>query len=475
MDFESILRILRRGWLVVLLATVAGGGAGWGLAALQQPTYEATTSLYVAVPGASNSSEVAQGGSAAEQRVQSFANVAVSSRVLQSVIDDLRLDTTPKQLAEHVAATTPIDSVLVNVTVTDADPRLAADIANGIGASLASVVTTELEEPIGGESPFRISTIEPAVTPDAPASPNLLVNVLGGVAAGLIAGLAGAALRAALDNRPQGRADVETLTGAATVGEIPFEKAVREDPLVLRSRPESPSSEAFRRFRMNLQFLEIGRASRSFVVTSSIPGEGKTTTVANLALSLAESGLNVALVDADLRRPRIAEVMGVEGGAGLTDVLIGRLELEDAVQPWGRDGLVVLPSGSLPPNATELVGSEAMRAVVQELERRHEVVLIDAPPLLPVTDAAALTKLTGGALLVVSMRRTTRRQIEQARAVLADVGCAPVGFVMTMLSGRKKSAYDYRYDPRSDRPESAPVERGRRSASDTTDRSALVR
>lgn len=449
MDFESIIRILRRGWLVLLAATLVGGAGGWVLAAVQEPTYQASTSLYVSVPGAANSSELAQGGTAAEQKVQSFANVAVSARVLRPVIEDLGIDTTPERLAKRVSAQSPIDSVLVNVTVSDDDPEGAAAIANGIGTSLAHVVTDELEEPVEGTSPFRISTIEPAVAPTTTSSPKPVANVAGGLAIGLLLGFAIAALRATLDNRLDSRADVESISGAPAVGEIPYDKSMRQDPLILRGEPTSPGAETFRRLRMNLQFLEIGRPTRSFVVTSSIPGEGKTTTIANTALALAENGLRVVLVDADLRRPRIADVMGVEGSAGLTDVLIARLELDDALQPWGRDGLAVLPSGAIPPNPTELLGSDAMAAVIAELERRYDVVLVDAPPLLPVADAAVLTKLTGGALLVASMHRTTRKQLAGARAALADVGCAAVGSIMTMAKPARRSAYDYRYDAAS--------------------------
>jgi capsular exopolysaccharide synthesis family protein len=449
MDFESIIRPVRRGWAVLAASALVGGAAGYALTLVQPATYEAATSLYVSVPGASNSSELAQGGTAAEQKVQSFAKVAVSSRVLEPVVEELGLDVTPEELARHVRAQTPIDSVVVDITVSDGDPTQAAAIANGIGASLTRVVTTQLEEPAQGASPFRISTIEPAVAPQAPASPNVMVNIAGGLAIGLLLGFAVAALRTALDNRLESRTDVEALAGAPAIGELTLEKSLRDDPLVFRAQPTSPVAEGFRRLRMNLQFLEVGRSARSFVVTSSVPGEGKTTTVANIALALAENGLRVALVDADLRRPRIADVMGVDGTAGLTDVLIGRLELEDAEQPWGRDGLVVLPSGAIPPNPTELLGSGAMGAVLAELERRFDVVLLDAPPLLPVADAAVLSTMTGGTLLVAALHRTTRKQLAGARAVLGDVGRTAVGTIMTMAKPRRRSVYDYQYEASS--------------------------
>lgn len=448
MDFSTVLRLLRKGWALVAVGAALGLGVGIGITMIATPTYSATTGLYVSVTGATTSAELAQGGSAAEQKVQTFANVARSARVLQPVIDELGLGGSTTDLAERVSAQTPIDSVLVNVTVTDESARDAADIANAVGKSLATVVTSELELPSpDGTSPFRIETIQPALAPTSPSSPMLSANALGGGIVGLLLGFAFAALRAALDTRVESRDEAESITGVPAIGEIAFDKAVRERPLIVHDDPASARSEAFRRLRTNLQFLELGRASRSFVVTSSVPSEGKSTTASNLAIALAETGARVVLVDGDLRRPRIADIMGVVGEAGITDVLIGRLELDDALQAWGRAGLSVLPSGQIPPNPAELLGSDVMTAVVRELESSFDVVIIDSPPLLPVTDAAILGKVAGGALLVTAMHRTTRRQLAGARAVLADAGGTALGVVLTMARASRVSAYTYGYRP----------------------------
>ena len=449
MDLDMLARLLRRGWILLAGFAVVGVAGGAALAAITTPEYQASTSLYVSVKGATNSAELAQGGSAAEQKVQSFANVATSERVLRPVIRELRLATTPEDLAEQISAATPIDSVLVTITVTNPSPSDAARIANAVGKSLATVVTTELEEPSpDGTSPFAITTIQPAVAPAVPSSPRIAVNIAGGLAIGLLIGFGLAALRVSLDTRLDRRDEVETLGGAPAIGEIAFDRTAREHPLVVHEDPSSPRSEAFRRLRTNLQFLEVGRKTRSFVVTSSVPSEGKSTSAANIAIALAEAVARVVLVDGDLRRPRVADLMGVEGEVGITDVLIGRIELDDALQPWGRGGLVVLPSGQIPPNPTELLGSSAMEAVVRDLEQRYDVVIVDAPPLLPVTDAAVLATIAGGALLVAAMHRTTRRQLAGAAAALTDAGATAVGTIMTMVRAKRGSlyAYEYRYE-----------------------------
>jgi len=446
MDIERIAHLLRRGWIAMVVGALLGAGAGAVLTYAAVPEYQASTQVYVSVTGATNSSELAQGGTAAEQKVQSFANVAKSARVLQPVIQQLGLRESAVELARRVSAQTPIDSVIVTISVVDPDPEQAARIANGVGSSLSRVITTELEQPTtDGVSPFRIETIQPAIAPTDPTSPRMAVNIAGGLALGLALGLGIAVLRVALDTRLDSRATVEAVIGAPAIGEIAFDKAVRDRPLVVLHDPMSPRAEAFRRLRTNLQFLDAGGSRRTFVVTSSVPSEGKSTTAANMAIALAESGMKVALIDGDLRRPRVAELMGLEAAAGLTDILIGRMELEDALQPWGKGELQVLPAGQVPPNPTELLGSAAMEAVLRELESLVDVVIIDAPPLLPVTDAAILSGISSGAIVVAAMRRTTRKQLEGASAALRDAGTKALGSIMTMARASRSDAYSYSY------------------------------
>ncbi|PYY33825.1 chromosome partitioning protein [Curtobacterium sp. MCJR17_055] len=448
MYLSTVLHTIRKGWLLILGGAVLGllGAAAVNVTAV--PEYKATTSLYVSVGGSTNSSELAQGGTAAEQKVQSFAAVATGARVLQPVIDELGLRMTSNELAEKVATQTPIDSVIIDITVTDGSPTNASAIANAVGASLADVVTGTLETPSAdGTSPFRIETVQPALVPEAPATPRVVSNLVGGLALGLLAGLAAAAVRIALDTRLEGRVDIEETGGAPVLGEVPYHRDFRDRPLAVHSDPLAPRSEAFRRLRTNLRFLELGRDSKSFVVTSSLPGEGKSTVAVNMALALAEDDQRVVLVDGDLRRPRVAEMMGVEGAVGLTDVLIGRAELQDALQPWGRGNLVVLPSGQVPPNPAEMLSSTGMTAILADLEARFDVIVIDAPPLLPVADAAILGRIAGGALLVAATRRTSRKHFAQAAAALRDAGSEPLGAVITMArpSSRDPYALNYSY------------------------------
>ncbi|RKR76128.1 polysaccharide biosynthesis tyrosine autokinase [Frondihabitans australicus] len=448
MDIARLLRLLRGGWVVLALGVAAGLGAGYGMTSLAAPQYTATAELYVTVGGGNTAIDLLQGGSAAEQKVQSYVSVATSTRVLQPVIDELHLKTTPADLASRVTASTPVQTVLIDIRVEDLDPVLSAQIANAISKQLAAVVTQQLEPSSGAAStPVGLSVVTPATTPTAPTSPRPLLNIGAGGMVGLMLGVGVLALRSAIDTKLRDRDDVASAAKSPILGEMAFDRSAVTKPLVIQTDPRSPRAEAFRRLRTNLQFLDIGSESRSFVVTSALPREGKSTTATNLAITLAESGARVALVDADLRRPRVATLMGIEGGAGLTDVLAGRAELVDVLQPWGLGSLSVLPAGQIPPNPTELLGSPSMALVLRELSESFEFVILDAPPLLPVTDAAILANATNGALLVTAMNRTTHRQLSSAVATLDAAGAPRLGLILTMTKAKKLDAYAYAYSP----------------------------
>ena len=213
--------------------------------------------------------------------------------------------------------------------------------------------------------------------------------------------------------------------------------------MILRDQPLAAPSEAVRRLRTNLQFIDIGHRSKSLVISSSIPGEGKSTIAINLAVSLADAGARVILVDADLRRPSIAEYLGIEGGVGLTTVLIGRAEVEDVVQPFGKTSLDLLPSGQIPPNPSELLGSVAMADLLERLSGSYDMVLLDSPPLLPVTDGVVLSNLAGGALVVVGVDRIHRPQLQQSLESLETAGAHVFGIVMNKIARREAATYGY--------------------------------
>jgi capsular exopolysaccharide synthesis family protein len=444
MDLKDIVHLLRKGWLTLVTATMVAFALGALYTLTAEKQYSATTNLFVSVKSVTSDSagEVVQGSSAAQLKVKSYVEVIRSTSVLAPVIKELHLDETPATLAARVSTVAPQNTVLIRVSVIDTDASRAAAIANAIGVSAGRAVD-DLEKTETGDSPVSVQTIEPATVPSLPSSPKLFTSLGSAAALGILGGIGIILLRNKLDTRIHGRSDLDGITDVPVIGSIGFDPKASEHPLIVRDDPRSPRAESFRALRTNLQFLDPSNPERTFVLTSSLPAEGKTTSSANLAIAIAESGASVVLVDADLRRPRLAEVMGVEGAAGLTDALVGRVELDDLLQPWGTHDMAVLPAGSVPPNPSELLGSAGMKALIDELARRYQYVIIDAPPLLPVTDAAVLSRFVRGTILVASVKRVRRAQLRESLASLRRIERTPLGIILSMLPAKGPDGYGY--------------------------------
>jgi succinoglycan biosynthesis transport protein ExoP len=442
-ELRDYLRILGKRWILIATSALLGLAVGAGATLLSTPLYQSSTLVYVQVQSAGSVGELAQGSTFLQNQVKSFAEAVRTPRVLDSAITSLGLDETARELAGSITASAPIDTVNIQITVTRDSPTEAADIANAVTASFRQVVGEITTSSGATASQVSVSVLSDASVQPFPISPNTGLNLALGLLLGIAVGLGVAILREVLDTRVRGERDVRAITDAPIVGGISFDPSAVQKPLIVQDDPHSVRAEAFRTLRTNLQFLEVESGAKSFVVTSSIPSEGKTTTAANLAIALADSGAQVALVDADLRRPKVASYMGLEGAIGLTDVLISRVELVDALQPWGRGNLIVLPAGTVPPNPSELLGSRAMASLIQTLESDFDVVILDLPPLLPVTDAALVSKLAKGALIVVAAGRTHKGELEGAVASLENVGATVAGIILTMLPTRGPDAYGY--------------------------------
>lgn len=444
MELRDYLQILRKRWIAIVALTLVGLASAAGATILTAPKYEARTLVYVQVQSSGTVGELAQGSTFIQNQVKSFAEVVKTPRVLDPVITALGIAQTADQLASSIVASAPLDTVNIEITVTRASPNDAADIANAVTASFREVVG-EITASTGSSptSQVSVSVLRDAAVPNNPVSPNPPINLVLGFVVGLALGLSAAILREVLDTTIRGERGVTDITDAPIIGGISFDPSAIQKPLIVQDDPHSVRAEAFRTLRTNLQFLDAGPGAKSFVVTSSIPSEGKTTTAANLAIALADSGAQVVLIDADLRRPKVASYMGIEGAVGLTDVLINRAELSDALQPWGRGNLVVLPAGTIPPNPSELLGSRAMSSLLRSLESEFDIVLLDLPPLLPVTDAALVSKLTTGALLVVAAGRTHKGELLGAIRALENVGANVAGVILTMLPTKGPDAYGY--------------------------------
>jgi capsular exopolysaccharide synthesis family protein len=445
LDLREYLRLLRRHWTTIAASTLAGLLLGGGASVLATPVYTAETQLFVAIQSSGSVLELQQGNTFSQARVQSYVKTVGSPLVLQPAIDALGLSVTPEELATRVKASTEVNTVLINISVSDPSPVQAAAIAQAVASSLISSIDS-LERPKnGGSSPVGLSIIKPATAPLTPSAPNTKFNLLIGLIAGLGVGTAVTVLRTTLDNRIRGEVDLRRVTEAPLLGGIAFDQAASKQPLLTQTAPQSPRAESFRQLRTNLQFANISGQAKTILVTSSLPGEGKSTTATNLAIAVAQAGQSVCLIDADLRRPMVNEYLALDRNAGLTTALVGAADVDDLLQPWGSDNLYVLTSGQIPPNPSELLGSEAMNTLIKRLENSFDSVIIDAPPLLPVTDAAVLSQHVGGVVVVIGSQKIRQPDLVKSLNALEMVGSTILGVVLNRLPTKGPDAYSYTY------------------------------
>ena len=344
-----------------------------------------------------------------------------------------------------MTASTDLDTVLIRISVDDTSPVQAAATAQAVADSLISAIDT-LEKPkSGGTSPVSLSVITPAQAPSAPSAPNSRLNLILGFVVGLAVGIGLAVVRSTLDTRIRGEADLLSVTDAPILGGIAFDEDAVRKPLLTQTGPRSARGESFRQLRTNLQFANVSEHARTVLVTSSLPGEGKSTTATNLAISLAQAGQTVCQIDADLRRPMVGEYLGLDREAGLTTALVGAADVNDLLQPWGDEAMYVLTSGQIPPNPSELLGSDEMKLLISRLEEVFDSVIIDAPPLLPVTDAAVLSRHVGGVVVVVGAQKVKHQDLAKSLDALQMVGATVLGVVLNRVPAKGPEAYSYGY------------------------------
>lgn len=441
MDANQYLEALRKRWLVIVAFTLLGLVGGFAFASAQPVLYQATSGVYLAAASGDTTQAQLQGSTYAENVVQSYVELATEPVVLKPV--STRVGVPVEQLSKSVTADLQPNTVVIKVTATDRNPARAAAIADDVTASLATAA--QKLSSAGGKPSIVLHSVAEATTPTHPSSPNWPFILLSGTGLGLLLGLVYAFARQLLDTRIGSDDDLRAVTGkegAPYLGSLSHRRGRNRSASVLLTEPHSAAAEEYRRVVTNIEFAGIDRRIRSTTVTSALSGDGKSTTAVNLAVAAAERAQRVLLVDADLRRPSVAEYLGIDGGVGLTNVLLGSATPAQAIQRVGS--VDVLPSGMLPPNVTQLVTSDAMARLFQELLMRYDFVVVDAPPLLPVVDALTFAKLTDGALLVARQRSTRRKQFRLALESLQHVGATVLGVVLNDVN-RTDGGYGYGY------------------------------
>ncbi|MFH1941852.1 MAG: polysaccharide biosynthesis tyrosine autokinase, partial [bacterium] len=305
-----------------------------------------------------------------------------------------------------------------------------------------------------------VRIVDRAMPPKYPISPKKKMNLLLGIMVGLGLGIGLTFLREYMDTSLKSMEDVERL-GFTVLGSIPFitpertnrnkqdpngEISLIESRLITHFAPKSPISEAYRTLRTNIQYTKVDRPIKTVLVTSPGPGEGKSTSVANLAIAFSQMGASTLLVDTDLRRPVLHGIFGQSRTAGLTNVLIGKAALEEAIKLTKIDNLSILTSGTLPPNPSEMLASQAMERLIQEASNRYDVLLFDSPPVIAVTDAAVLATKLDGVVLVVKSGQSGKDALDRSRVLLENVNAKIFGILLNGVNvNQMYGSYYYYY------------------------------
>jgi capsular exopolysaccharide synthesis family protein len=445
MKLRDYAGAFRRYWFAIVLMIALGVGVGYGWAKLQTPVYQADASGYISVSDNVDQTNFAlgQADSLAKSKVPTYVDMATWRTVAERAAEQLKLSTSPEALVQRISTSNPQGTAILKISATGDSPAAARDLASAWVTALSAEIDRVEGDGTTGSADMTIQLGESASLPTAPQFPDEKMAMIVGLLLGLGGGIAFALVRAMADRRLRSTADVEQRLSIPVAGTLPDVGALSGGNRLYRptdtvdgmkaQRADFAVRESLRMLRTNLQFMNVDDPPRTIVVTSAMPGEGKSTVAANLAGTLAANGANVILIDADLRRPTVAETTGVNGDIGLSDVLAGRLGITDALRKVnGIPNLLVLPAGTLPPNPSELLGSERMHTLLNDLAK-HAMVIIDAPPLLSVTDGAVLTRQADGALIVVSAGHTSYDTVDDAVAVLEKIHGHVLGVVLNRL------------------------------------------
>lgn len=455
MTVVDLVRILRRNWVFLFIGALVGLLAAGAYTFTRPTTYQASTTGVVVAGQSLAPGDALTANSVTVQRASLYAGLVNSAKVSAGAREILKGTPQANATGSVSAAVQQVSPFLV-VTASSSSAQNAQALANATLLSLKAealrLETFPKTRGQGDQSEARLEQLtgihvlvySPATTPSTPVRANVNRNLAGGLLIGLAVGALIALVRRAFDVRLRTQNDVEELTGKSVLGVIPTSKQLKQRGGGRQAIPSGAAGEAMRQLRTNLRFVNVDHPPRSIVITSPAPGDGKSTLAAHLARLIASSGQSVILVDCDLRLPTQGEQFAVDRAVGLTQVLSGDIPVSDALVKSGLPDLTLLPAGRTPPNPSELLGSNAMRDLVRQLSAHH-IVLLDAPPLLAVTDAALLGAASDGVILVTRVGRTHKLQVKQSALLLTQAKATLLGTVMNLASAKRMGETVYGY------------------------------
>lgn len=448
MELREYIHFLRRwAWLLIATAVVVGL-VTFVWSSNRTPIYEATTSLMVDNRLPVDRTTPNYDALRVRDRLAiTYAALLKRRLVLEETIANLALDITPGELNSRVVVEPVPDTELIHLSVSDRDPYLAAKLADEIVRVFNQQEGDILLNPYAGTGNTQsLRVIDAATINWQPVSPNISRDVILATIVALLIALAAAYLVDYFDDRLKSRADVERLTKLhvlAAIDQIPGETPA--DRVIVLTDPDRTISEAYRLFRASLEALLDQQQITTIAVMSSLPMEGKSTTAANLAVALAQTGKRVLLVDADLRHPMIHTLFRRQNMAGLTAALErDEWNLGDYIVPTNIDNLQLLFSGHDTPASTKLIGAERFPRFVTALRSQADIVIFDCPALLETVDAALIVNACDAALMVIRSGTTRAREVNQAKALIGQLDTPVIGAWLNGVATRQRSYDDHR-------------------------------
>ncbi len=429
---------------MVLCAAIAGGIAFF-VNEQQTPVYESSTTLLVNAPVGGSAQLSDTGLDLTERLLGTYAELLVKQPVLDQVIQNLDLNTSPGSIAGRVKVSVMPNTLLLTITVEDTNPQRAADIANEMVRVLNQNERDLLDNPFVA---YRnaLHVIEFAQPRLKPIRPQTTQNAALAAFAGAVLAVGIALLIEYLDETVKTSEDIRRLTGLPTLASIASIKGSEPSAkLITASDPRSPISEAYRMFLAHIEFSHVDHTVHSILVTSGEPGEGKSTNAANLAVALAQTGKRVLLVDMDLRRPTLHKFFRHPNTFGVTTAL-QRQDGEDLsghIIETSIENLALMPSGPLPINPARLFGSRQMVDLIEELKSQGDIVLFDSPAALMAVDAILLARACDSVLMVVQAGSTRADVVTRTRDLISQSSVYILGVMLNNVPRSRSGAYYY--------------------------------
>ena len=465
-DLREMIHILRsRCWIIIicfLIAVITSLTVNYKFLV---PVYRAESTLFAGKePNKIASLDLGE-FNLNQKLVVDYREIILSRLVTEEVINHLNLDMQVETFRNRVSVSTIKDSRFFKIAFESSDPTMAMDVVN----ALAQEVISKAEEIIDIKN---VVVVDRAQLPEKPIKPNKKLNVAIASVLGLMLGTFLVFFMEFLDRTIKTEDDIRRYLQLNTIGEIPeFEGAARNidkkffnlnfrksrfkrrSDLITTSKslislldPKAPASEAYRALRTNIGYTSVDKEIQTLVMTSAGPGEGKSTTTVNLAISMAQVGKKVLIIDADLRKPKIHRYLSLPNDYGLTDIIVNKHPVEDCIKPYKvLKNIHVISSGVLPPNPSEILESKTMWDLLEGLKDSYDLILLDTPPVGQLTDAAIVGRNADAVVLVVASGESNIDMARHAKSALDKVNARTIGSVLTKINPKSGSTYYYRY------------------------------